>query len=239
MLLSLAVAPVFIVLFYTYIRDKYEKEPIRLLVVGVTFGAIITFPIVLVGNVALIFLPLNVTIRQDAMFNAFIVAAFVEEIFKYIVLFFLTWENRNLNEKFDGIVYGVFISLGFAFVENILFVFSEDMGGVTTALSRAIISVPGHGLFGIYMGYYFTIAKFGTLDYKNYKHGKVSKKHKSLYLTVAFLLPWLLHGAFNFFILSGSHVLLFLLFVILLWQGGFIKMHNHIKNSPFKANSKR
>ena len=218
MLLSLAIAPVLITLFYIYIRDKYEKEPIMLLIVGLIIGLIITFPIVFVANISILFLPQSATLMHEALFTAFLVSSFVEELFKYIVLFFLTWRNKNLNEKFDGIVYAVFISLGFAFVENILYVFSEDMGGISTAASRAIFSVPGHGIFGVYMGYFFTIAKFNRI----------------LYLPIAFIAPWLIHGTYNFILLSGAPFSLFIVFIIILWYGAFILMKNHLRDSPFK-----
>ena len=221
-LLSLAIAPVLIALFYIYIRDKYEKEPVQLLVVGVVFGLVVTFPIVFVGNLSLLLLPQNATLMGEAFFSAFITAAFVEEGFKYIILFFLTWRNRNLNEKFDGIVYAVFISLGFAFVENLLYVFSEDMGGTATALNRAVISIPGHGLFGVFMGYYFTLAKFSK------------KLERARYMALAFILPWMIHGIYNFLLLSNSPYFMFLAFLGILWYGGLAKMKKHINASPFK-----
>ena len=221
-LLPLAVAPVFIFLFYIYIRDKYEKEPIRLLVIGTTFGAVIAFPIVFAGNYALLLLPIDATMLQDAAFNAFVVAAFIEEFFKYIVLFFLIWRNPNLNEPFDGIVYAVFISLGFAFVENILYVFSEDVGGLTTALVRAVISVPGHGLFGVIMGYYFTCAFYAK-----------AKNQRTMYLALALVAPVVMHGIYNFLLLTNVYKVVFLGFFALLWHISLKKMKSHIEISPF------
>lgn len=221
-LLSLAITPVIICLFYIYIRDKYEKEPINLLITGVMFGVVITAPIVYVGNFLLIFMP-NGGMLLEAFYLSFIISSFVEEIFKYIILFFLLWRNKNLNEKFDGIVYAVFISLGFALIENILYVFSEDLGGTSTAINRAIFSVPGHALFGVAMGYYFAMARF-------------DKSHKTKYLILGFIVPWLLHAVYNFILLSNLPYMffVFIIFVVFLWFSGFRKMKYHIDNSPFK-----
>jgi len=220
MLLSLAIAPALILLFYIYIRDKYEKEPIRLLVVGVFFGLIITVPIVLVGNILTLFLPSHAGQNFEAFYTSFVIAAFVEEIFKYVVLFFLVWSNRNFNEKFDGLVYAVFVSLGFAAVENILYVFSEDMGGMVTALTRAVFSVPGHGLFAVFMGYFLSKARFNHPGY----------------LVLAFVVPWLIHGVFNFFLLwtNPLGIYAFALLLALLWHYAFKIMRYYIQISPFK-----
>jgi len=222
-LLSLATAPAAIGLFYIYIRDKYEKEPFNLLIVSVIFGIIIAVPIVHVGNVLMIFMPTG-GMLLEAFYLSFVTSAFVEEFFKYIVLYFLVWRNRNLNEKFDGIVYAVFISLGFASIENIMYVFSEDLGGTTTAINRAIFSIPAHALFGVVMGYHFTMSKF-------------EKNKKTRHFILAFTVPWLLHAVYNFILLSNIMyaMFFFLLFVVYLWITGFRKMKNHIENSPFKT----
>lgn len=221
-LLSLATAPVIICLSYIYIRDKYEKEPFNLLIVGVIFGIIIAAPIVHAGNFLMVFMPIG-GMLLEAFYLSFVVSSFVEEFFKYIVLFFLVWKNKNLNERFDGIVYAVFISLGFAFIENLLFVFSDDLGGKTTAINRAIFSIPAHALFGVAMGYHFAMAKF-----------EPDKKLKHFIL--AFISPWLLHAVYNFILLSNMvyTMFFFVMFVVYLWVAGFKKMKKHIDKSPFK-----
>ncbi len=221
-LIALALAPTLIVIFYIYIRDKYEKEPLKLLGTGVLYGVFITVPIVQTENLATLFSP-NLGVLAEAFFLAFIGASLVEEFYKYIILFFLVWRNNNFNERFDGIVYAVFISLGFAGLENILYVLNPDLGGVETAISRAIVSVPGHALFGVSMGYFFAMAKFEPL-------------HKIKYLAFAFLMPFLLHGLYDFILMSNFKYLMvfFAAFVIYLWVDGFNKMKAHIELSPFK-----
>ena len=221
-LLSLALAPTLIAAFYIYIRDKYEKEPIRLLIIGLVYGAFIIMPVVLTENFLLLFSP-NAGIMAEAFYCAFIVAALTEEFYKYIILFFLVWRNDNFNERFDGIVYAVFISLGFAGVENLLYVFNPSIGGVSTALSRALFAIPGHALFGVAMGYYFAIARFEPWN---------QNKH----LTLAFFVPFMLHGVYDFILMSNMPYLmvLFCVFITYLWVSGFRKIKNHIQMSPFR-----
>jgi len=225
-LLSIAVAPVIMCMFYFYIRDKYEKEPINLVITGSIFGVITVFPIIHLGGFLSLFLSVEANRLYESFYNAFVISAFSEEIFKYIVLFFLAWRNFNFNEKFDGIVYAVFVSLGFAFLENILYVFDGDLGGYSTAFSRAIFSVPAHGLFGVHMGYYFGKAKFDD------------KK----YLLVAFFVPYLLHAFYNFILLVSDGIfgtLIFTLFVILMWRSALEKMQIHLRASPFRESFKK
>jgi RsiW-degrading membrane proteinase PrsW (M82 family) len=222
-LLSLALAPMFIAAFYIYIRDKYEKEPVRLLITGLIYGAFIIVPVVRTQYLLLLFTP-NSGVAAEAFFCSFIVAALTEEFYKYIVLFFLVWRNRNFNERFDGIVYAVFISLGFAGVENLLYVLSPELGGVSTALSRAVFAVPGHALFGVAMGYYFAMARF-------------EPSRRKIYFALAFFVPFLLHGTYNFILLSDMQYLMavFCVFVGYMWVSGFRKMKEHIEASPFKG----
>jgi len=223
-LFALALAPVAVACVYMYIRDKYEKEPIWLLLTGLAFGAFITVPIIYTAVFTTFLLPANMGVFGDAAFSAFVSAAFVEEIYKFGVLFFLIWYNRNLNEPLDGIVYAVFISLGFAGVENALYVFSPELGGVETALLRAVFSVPGHALFGVMMGYYFALAKF-------------EPRNKGRYLLAAFFFAWALHGAYNFILLSQMQwwLIVFIPFTLYMWRGGLKKIRIHLENSPFKA----
>ena len=220
---ALAVAPVLICLVYMYIRDKYEKEPWRLLATGIAVGTIITFPIMQGQGFMARFMPIAVGQFGEAVFTSFAIAAFVEEGFKFAALYFLVWRSRELNEPVDGIVYAVFISLGFAGVENVLYVFNPQLGGLSTALMRAVVSVPAHGLFGIIMGYHFAIARF-------------EPQNKGLRIFLAFFAPWLAHGIYNTILLSGHtyYLVVFVPFLLMLWHGGLKKIKMHLEASPFK-----
>ena len=212
-LLSLAISPALICLFYMYIRDKYEKEPFRLLLVGLIFGAVSIFPIMQIEGLLASFMPI-LGRYGEAFYESFFVASLAEEGFKFILLFLIFYKHKERNEPIDAIIYAVFLSLGFAMVENVLYVFHPDIGGIDTALSRALISVPAHGLFGIIMGYYFA-------------EGKLFR---------AFLVPFIIHGVYDFILLSEHrlYLLVFVPFLLINWHLGFKKIKNHLQKSPFR-----
>ncbi len=148
------------------------------------------------------------------------VASLNEEAFKLAALTLLIWKSKDFNEKFDGIVYASFISLGFAAIENVLYVFQH---GFSTGIARAITAVPAHAFFGITMGFFFGMAKF------------YPKKRKK-YLWMAFLVPFALHGTYDFILMVGHIYLLalFIPFVIYLWISGFKRMKQMNNASIFR-----
>jgi RsiW-degrading membrane proteinase PrsW (M82 family) len=220
-LVLIAFAPVLIIIFYVYFRDKYEKEPVGLLLLSLLAGGLITIPVIfleiLLQKVGSGFQASS----ARTIWYAFIVAGATEEVFKFLALFILIWANRNFNEKFDGIVYAVFISLGFALVENIAYVL---IGGVEVGLVRALTAVPAHALFGVVMGYYTGLARF-------------MKGQVAIYLIRAILWPIILHGFYDYCLLSGIPflMLLFVPFIIYLWISGFRKMKEISDNSRFRT----
>lgn len=176
-----AVAPSLLLLLWFHKRDVYP-EPTR--VVGATFGlGILTvIPVLIVVPpllplVALIPLPV---VRGFA--EAFFMAAIPEEMFKFAVLMLYVRRHAAFDEPMDGLVYGVAASLGFATLENILFV-SE--GGIGLAIMRGVTAVPAHAMCGALMGYFVGMARFKPA-------GQVSN-----YL-LAICVPTLLHGFYNF-----------------------------------------
>ncbi len=109
-LLLISVAPIAIILFYVYYRDKYEKEPISLLGKGMLAGMIITIPIIFAEKAVSSFLPYIFNEKIGYAFgNAFLVVAPYEEAFKLLAVYILVWKNPNFNERFDRIVYSVFV----------------------------------------------------------------------------------------------------------------------------------
>lgn len=194
-LLILASAPILIILVYIYYRDKYEKEPISLLLKGLFAGMLIVLPISASEEVVtLIINPDGLSIISSAFFSAFLIAALVEEGFKYLAVYLLIWKNKEFNERFDGIVYAVFVSLGFALIENIMYIFSND-NGVAVGLTRALTAVPAHAIFGILMGYHLGLARFDA-------------KGRTKHLTNALFYPLLFHGLYDFILMSGHQLLL-------------------------------
>jgi RsiW-degrading membrane proteinase PrsW (M82 family) len=209
-LLTISLAPVLVILVYIYFRDKYEKEPIGMLLKGLIAGALITIPIIIFERTFSL-LAENLTGLYSAAYDSFIVAALTEESLKFLAVYLLIWRSREFNERFDGIVYAVFVSLGFAAVENVLYVFDS---GMQTGILRALTAVPAHALFGITMGFYLGLARF------------IPDQRKKL-LFKAFLYPIIIHGIYDFLILSGHPVLLilFIPYLIFLWIYGSKKLN--------------
>lgn len=214
-----SLAPVFIILFYIYFRDKYDKEPLGLLVKALLMGMVIVLPVIFVERFLMGQMPEAGKVA-GAAYHAFVVAGFTEELFKFLALYILVWRSPSFNEQFDGIVYAVFVSLGFAGVENVLYVID---GGMQTALTRAITAVPAHAIFGIAMGYYLGIAR-------------MYKELRSAYLGRALLVPVLLHGIYDFILMVeiGWLLLLFIPYVIWLYIMGMRKMKRLSDASVFK-----
>jgi protease PrsW len=222
-LLAISLAPVLVILIYIYKRDKYEKEPIGLLLLSLLLGGIIVIPILYVeiglSNIWDNYFYNNPHLTYAA-YSSFVVAAFTEELFKLIAFFIIIWRNKNFNEYFDGIIYAVYISLGFAAIENVMYVLQNGWG---TGLLRAFTAVPAHALFGISMGFFLAKAKFSPYS-------------KLTNIILALLVPILLHGTYNFILFSNEPLLLlgFIPIMVLMYIIGFKKMKSHSESSVFK-----
>lgn len=215
-----ALAPSAALLYYIYARDKYEKEPRRLLVKVFLLGGGIVLPVLFVEMALNIFDAADFTL-VTAGYTAFIVAGLVEESAKFLLFYFYIWRNREFNEMYDGIVYSVFISLGLATTENIAYVLSN---GFNTAIVRSITAVPAHALFAVAMGYYLGIAKFAKPQYR--------KK----YMLLGFATPIILHGIYDFILFSQnfSILLFFIPYMLYLWKSGLRHIDELVEFSPFR-----
>jgi len=200
-LLILALAPTAIIIVYIYIKDIYEKEPLRLLSKNFFLGATVSIVLTFVFSIiAKSFFTVTDSLSVFQQFiKAFIVVALVEEFSKYLIVRFVAQRNKAFNEPFDGIVYAVMVSMGFAALENVLYVFQY---GVENGFLRAFTAVPAHATFGILMGYFMGKAKF-------------SNKRIQLNMT-GLLVATVFHGAYDFF--------LFINFIPGVYIGAFISL---------------
>ena len=200
-LLILALAPAVIIIIYIYVKDKYEKEPLKFLLknflLGATVSVVITFA--LSAIIKQFFTVTDPSSILQQFIKAFFVVALVEEFSKYLIVRYVAQRNKEYNEAFDGIVYAVVVSMGFAALENVLYVFQY---GVETGILRAFTAVPAHATFGVLMGYYMGKAKFSKNRFKLNIIG--------LFIATAF------HGAYDFF--------LFIDFVPGIYIGAFISL---------------
>ena len=179
-LIAAAVIPAVFLLVHVYRADKLEKEPAPLLISLVLYGIAATFIALLLERFGSWLLgryfPENSTPYNVLMY--FGVVAFSEEGAKYFLLKRRTWNSAAFNCQFDGVVYAVFVSLGFALWENISYVL---MYGLSTALVRAVTAVPGHACFGVFMGVWYGLAKR--------LHGQGKDGASKLCRVLALLLP--------------------------------------------------
>ena len=189
-LIALAILPVMVLAMFVYKKDKFEKEPLRMLAKAFFFGCASVVPAILIeGALGYAFFYMGgeqVPGFVSGIYNGFIVAGCTEELCKLALLSLAVWKAPDFNEYFDGIVYATFVSLGFAGVENIMYVFNQSTFEVSlmTGGVRALLSVPGHFLFAVVMGYYFALAKFNPAERRQN-------------LCKAFVYPMLLHGTFD------------------------------------------
>lgn len=142
-------------------------------------------------------------IGQIPLVSSFLLTGFLEEFFKWFIFIYTVYKYAEFDSIYDGILYGVSISLGFATVENVLYLFAN---GIEYAFSRAMFPVASHALFGVTMGYYLGKAKF-------------SKKHNKFYSFIAFFLPFIFHGFYDFVLETVTSYWMFILvpFMICLW----------------------
>ncbi len=186
-LIALAIAPGIAICLFIFHRDAYNREPKLNLFVSFFLGAIIVLPIAF-AEIYFNQFP-DQTISGVAI-SAFLVVALTEEFGKFIILRYYSYPKKSFDEPLDGIVYGVMIGMGFATVENILYV---QKFGMQTGLLRMILSVPAHATFGVLMGYHAGKAKF-------------DKPNSGILLFLGLLWAVLFHGVYDFFLfLQGNH----------------------------------
>lgn len=201
-LLCAAIVPVIAGLGYIFAKDRYNKEPVGMLLKAFFCGVLSIIPICIVeGILSLIFFSFfdQPSVFFESFWNAFIVAACTEESFKLYLLYNLIWHSREFDERFDGIVYGVFVSLGFACAENIEYVLGTLLeGGAFAAyyisFGRAIFAIPCHFFCGVILGYYLALAKFENVD-KNDKNARKGVIFKGLFYAILF------HGIYDFILM--------------------------------------
>ncbi len=213
-LLALSLIPSVILCYYIYSKDVIEKEPISLLIKLFIAGIASVFLVFIISDSLELIFPILTESSKSLkvlLIQNFLGVALIEEFCKWIFLLVCTWRNRNFNFLFDGIVYAVFVSLGFATFENLTIVYS--LKGLMAILLRAVISVPAHAFFGVFMGYYYGLAK----------KKKNSRKGHGKYLLLSLIVPILLHSFFDFCLAVNNiiYFIVFIVFVVLLYISSF------------------
>ena len=223
-LFIIAITPAIAIMLGIYLSDRRDREPFKKLLLTFILGALSVIPSIIVEEILIKF-----NIFQSvfgAFYNAFIVAALTEEFFKRMVVLKYCYKENFFNEKLDGIVYGVFAAMGFATIENIIYVVFTYTNNPFIGLYRGIFSVPAHAVFGITMGYYLSLAKFD-----------VDEKRKRRNLQKSLYMPILLHGIFDFILMAEiPHLtLLFVPYVVFIWWLNEKKLENFIYDSKHRV----
>ena len=220
-LVSLSILPGFLIMSVIYNLDAQNKEPLWLLAIAFILGAV---------NLHLDINILEYLLSSKDVQNNFLSAGIealtvssTEEILKFLVVMVIIYPNKYFDEPFDGIVYSVFVGMGFATAENLTFVLQ---GSASLALMRMLSAVPAHFVFAVIMGYYLGKAKS-------------NKKTQLIFIVLSILIPIIIHALYDYF--------LFIDFIQGIWIGGIVTLvialyiaknsiQEHMSASPFKKN---
>jgi len=218
--LFVAVAPGIALALLVYLTDWHEREPLRMLIKLFALGFLAVIPTIFIEQFLIMANPF--TGLMGIAFIAFAVAGFIEEFIKRFVVLRFAYNSVEFNERLDGIIYAVFVALGFATAENIEYVVFAFASSPGVGLLRGVISVPAHMLFAITMGYYLSLAKFS-----------MDPAARNAYLRKSLTVPLLLHGVFDFILMSQMEIafLAFVPFVLYLWVTNMKKLNAYYRDS--------
>ncbi len=197
-----AIAPVVALCFYIYSKDR-NKEPKNLLTSVFVLGVISVIPVLICEVIFDFIFPMDANRGFIHIFiSVFFGVALIEEFFKWLVIKLLAYNSKDFDEIFDIIVYSVFASLGFACIENVMYVYQYGFGN---AIMRAVLAVPGHACFAVAMGYFLSKAKVAEISDNNILYRRN--------IAFSFIVPILLHTFYDALIFNASSTTYIGLFV--------------------------
>ncbi|TVY11586.1 glutamic-type intramembrane protease PrsW [Paenibacillus cremeus] len=215
--LMAAIAPGVALMSYFYLKDRYDPEPISLVLKLFLFGVLLVFPVMVLQRA------LVQGLGENPFVFSFLTSAGIEEFFKWFLVYFIIFKHTSFDEPYDGIVYAVATSLGFATLENVLYAFLND-SGFSALMMRAFLPVSGHAMFGVIMGYHLGKAKFSP-DGGN--------KH----LLLALVLPLFWHGVFDYTMLVTKTYWIWFMVPLMafLWMRSLWKVNRANAKSPLRV----
>ena len=223
-LVFIAILPIILICLYVYNKDR-DKEPSRLLV-KLFFLGILSCVIVLLFSILTNFIPflskdVNDMNLIEVLLYSFLQVGLVEEFCKWIMVYNFGYKSKSFDQLYDIVVYAVFVSLGFALLENLLYILPQGM--LRVGIIRAVLAVPGHACDAIFMGYFLSLARI----YKN-RDAKLSKRN----IFFSILVPTILHGTYDFCLFSNIPILviIFFMFVIILYAFSLSKLNTISKD---------
>lgn len=213
-----AIAPGIALLIYFYLKDRYEPEPLHLVIKFFFLGVAIVFPLMIIQRAMVLGL------GDSPYLFSFLTSAGVEEFAKWFIIYHILYNHTEFDEPYDGILYTVALSLGFATLENVLYALYNSMS-VMSLLLRGLLPVSGHALFGVIMGDYIGKAKFTT-----------TKRKRNIFLALGLALPIFWHGLYDLILHMMSQYWLWYIIplMIVLWYGGMSKITRASNRSPFR-----
>lgn len=223
LVLAVAMAPVIFIFSLIYFFDRHDREPLKMLIITFVLGILTAIPAVFLEvNLAEI---LGVGPGEnvlDTLIYAMLVVAASEEGLKFLSVRVFAYRSKHFDEPYDGIMYCVAASLGFAAIENLGYVLEFGIG---TGILRMFTAVPGHAMMGVVMGYFVGLAKY-----------REHKKHGARTLTIGLLAAILIHGLYDFFLMwNQDYVALLALVVLIVAMVLSIRaIRIHQRNSPHK-----
>ena len=226
-MLLIALLPPIILIIYIWKLDTIEKEPGSLLLKLFIFGVLTTIGAMILESVGEWILNSFVSEPTSYLYmliDNFIVVAWSEEGLKRLALRRCSFRHPAFDYRFDGIVYAVMVSLGFAAAENVLYVFQY---GLSTGLIRAVTAIPLHCITGIYMGHYYGEAKSAHV------RGDLGRYRR--FMRLSLVIPILIHGFYDFCAStdSGLLMLLFIAFVVIIDIFAFLAVRRYSReDSP-------
>jgi protease PrsW len=227
-LITVSLAPVIALIALFYCIDRYEPEPKQIVLKVFGFGVLMVLPAAVIELMYQHVVPHGFTTGSLAIIfvNIFFFIALVEEVCKFIVVMAGIYRSPEFDEPYDGIVYCVAASLGFAALENVLYVFSKGIG---TGILRALMAVPAHALFGVLMGYFIGRAKFAP------------SFQRPLLIALGLFTATAAHAIYDFCLLSRNVYLLLSVFpfLLLLWGVVILMARKAAHDSPFKFNPQK
>lgn len=207
-ILAAAIVPGILLLYYVYSKD-FNPEPKRMIYKGFFYGCLSVFASTLISGPLM---KLGLFVNQPSSFaealqTSFFGAAIPEESAKLLMLWLLLRHSPEFDERYDGMVYAAAVGLGFACLENLMYVVSAGAGWFQVSVTRAIFAVPGHFAFAIVMGYYFSRNHFDSRKITEFDRIKV------------WLFPVLLHGIYDTLAFSAelSPAYSGLITILLIW----------------------
>ena len=197
-LFIVAALPALLLLGFIYYRDRKEKPPVKLMILLLATGAATTVPAAIVEFIGQAFVMGDSDdLGLRLLIFCFFVIAVAEELGKYLVTICITWKSKEMQHSYDGVIYAVCSSLGFAILENVLYVYQ---GGLLTGIMRAFTAIPLHCTVGVVMGALY--AKAREEAYAGDRGGMIG------YMAWAYLVPVCIHGAYDYAIMAASYGLI-------------------------------